>query len=302
MQAPQVEILRFDGTELHLVPELGGVIISYFSKIGAGYHHWMRPVRLETVVEKGAIASSSYPLVPFSNRIAYGRFKYDGREITLPPDPLLPPHAIHGHGWRAAWELSERSESSMLLRYRHRADDWPWAYEATQRCVLDAEGLRIELTLQNLAEQPMPAGLGLHPHFPRTADVRLKAAVAQAHIGDHSLLPIAKRDDHPAIGPLCAGGLLPKDLDLCFDGWDGSAEILWPGENRGLRVAASPEFGHLVIFTPPGEDFFCVEPVSHCVNAVNLEGSGWGATGLVNLAPGARFSASARFQPIYPET
>ncbi|WP_179954071.1 aldose 1-epimerase [Denitrobaculum tricleocarpae] len=301
MQAPQVESLRFDDTELHLVPELGGVIIGYSSRIGTDHHHWMRPVRLETVVEKGAIASSSYPLVPFSNRIAQGRFHYDGREITLPPDPLLPPHAIHGHGWRAAWEVSERSESTMLLRYRHRADDWPWAYEATQRCGLDAEGLWIEMTLKNLSEQPMPAGLGLHPHFPRTADVRLKAAVAQAHVADPCLLPIAKRDDHPAIAPLGSGGPLPEGLDLCFEGWDGSAEILWPAENRGLRVVAGPEFGHLVIFTPPDEDFFCVEPVSHCVNAVNLEGSEWGVTGLVHLAPGESVSASARFQPFYPK-
>ena len=114
-------------------------------------------------------------------------------------------------------------------------------------------------------------------------------------------MPVAKENDHPAIVPLGDGASLPLGLDLCFDGWTGSAEIHWPDQKRGLRLIASPEFGYLVIFTPPGEDFFCVEPVSHCVNAVNLEGSDWGPTGLVDLLPGQSFSASARFQPFYLE-
>ena len=30
-----------------------------------------------------------------------------------------------------------------------------------------------------------------------------------------------------------------------------------------------PLFGHLIVYTPPGEDFFCVEPVSHMTDAIN---------------------------------
>ena len=301
MAAPHVESLRHEATELHLLPAEGGVIIGYSTKAEGRVDHWMRPARPEAVLRDGAIASSSYPLVPFSNRIAAGRFRYDGREIVMPPDPLLPPHAIHGHGWRAAWEVSERTEASILLKYRHEADSWPWHYEATQRIALEGSVLRLEIGLVNLDDRPMPAGLGLHPHFPLASDVRLKTAVANAHVGDETLLPVAKENDHPAIVPLGDGASLPLGLDLCFDGWTGSAEIHWPDQKRGLRLTASPEFGYLVIFTPPGEDFFCVEPVSHCVNAVNLEGSDWGPTGLVDLLPGQSFSASARFQPFYLE-
>lgn len=302
MAPPQIETLSHDGTRLQLVPELGGVVIGYSSDAGDATHHWMRPVQLETIQQHGAIESSSYPLVPFSNRIAQGRFSYDGREVCLPADPLLPPHAIHGHGWRAAWEVTERSDTSITLKYRHVADSWPWDYEAAQRLTLEATGLRVEMTLTNLTDTRMPAGLGIHPHFPATSQVRLKASVKNAHIGDETLLPIARKGDHAAIAPLLEGAVIPEGLDLCFGGWDGFAEILWPEENRGLRITASPEFGHVVIFTPPGKDFFCVEPVSHCVNAVNLEDSDWGSTGLVHLAPQESFTASALFQPFILES
>lgn len=299
MAPPQIETLSHEGTKLRLVPELGGAVISYASEGHDVPRHWMRPIPLETLQQQGAIEASSYPLVPFSNRIAYGRFSYGGREVSLPADPLLPPHAIHGHGWRAAWEVSERSDESITLKYRHIADSWPWHYEAIQCFTLDAKGLRVEMTLTNLSETSMPAGLGLHPHFPATSDVRLKAVVTNAHIGDDTLLPIAQREDHAAIAPLGEGALLPQDLDLCFGGWDGFAEILWPEEKRGLRITASPELDHLVIFTPPGKNFFCVEPVSHCVNAVNLEGSDWGPTGLIHLSPQESFAVSALCQPFF---
>ncbi len=299
MAPPQVETLNHDGTWLHLVPELGGAVIGYASEGRDGPAHWMRQVQLQTIQEQGTIEASSYPLVPFSNRIAHGRFTYEGRDINLPIDPLLPPHAIHGHGWRAAWEVTERTQASIRLRFRHAAGGWPWRYEANQRFTLGEAGLLIEMELTNLSATNMPAGLGIHPHFPALSQVRLKTGVANAHVGDETLLPIAQDSDYPAIGPLDEGGPLPEGLDLCFGGWAGSAEILWPEENRGLRITASPEFGHVVIFTPHGKDFFCVEPVSHCVNAVNLEGSDWGTTGLVHLAPQESFTASALFQPFF---
>ncbi len=301
MALPLIETLRSDDYRLDVAPGLGGVITAFTSQGEDGPLYWMRPVDLERLEESGALESASYPLVPFSNRIAEGRFIYAGREVNLGPDPVLPPHAIHGHGWRAVWQVSERSEAAMTLSYAHEPDRWPWRYEATQRFALDGSGLRVEMRLRNLSDIAMPAGLGLHPHFPLTQDVRLKAKVKAGHVGDETLLPIARREDHAAIAPLSAGESLPRGLDICFGGWEGSAEIRWPGEGRGLRMTASSALGHLVIYSPPGEDFFCVEPVSHCVNAVNLEGSDWGATGLVHLAPCEEFSVSAVFQPFMLE-
>jgi aldose 1-epimerase len=59
-------------------------------------------------------------------------------------------------------------------------------------------------------------------------------------------------------------------LDNCFDGWDGRATIAWPARRLRLDLAAPGPFRHLVIYTPPGQPFFCVEPVSHANGQVGL--------------------------------
>jgi aldose 1-epimerase len=45
------------------------------------------------------------------------------------------------------------------------------------------------------------------------------------------------------------------------------------------------------LYTPVDRDFFCMEPVSHPINAINLEGDG--ASGRMHtLASGERFKGS----------
>ena len=58
-------------------------------------------------------------------------------------------------------------------------------------------------------------------------------------------------------------------LDNCFADWRGRADISWALPGPVLSIEATALFRHLVVFTPPGADFFCVEPVSHMNNALN---------------------------------
>jgi aldose 1-epimerase len=62
-------------------------------------------------------------------------------------------------------------------------------------------------------------------------------------------------------------------------------------------VLADPVLGHLVIYTPEGENFFCVEPVSHSVDAFNLAEAGVPDTGTVVLDPGESLRGRVEFVP-----
>src|SRR5262249_35779293 len=86
-------------------------------------------------------------------------------------------------------------------------------------------------------------------------------------------------------------------LDNCFTGWTGRAVVEWP--EWGIRVAmtAEPPLGFLVVYTPPGRDFFCAEPVSHATDAVNLAAAGRTDTGLVLLGPGQTLRAAVTLTP-----
>jgi aldose 1-epimerase len=74
-------------------------------------------------------------------------------------------------------------------------------------------------------------------------------------------------------------------LDNVFVGWDREAIIAWPERRARLRLTARGPLSTLVVYTPPGEAFFCVEPVSHITEAFNLAAAGHQDTGMLSLAP-----------------
>ena len=112
--------------------------------------------------------------MPFSNRIRDARFTFQGRAVTLPPNFLPEPHAVHGHGWHAAWTVSDRSDASVTVEYRHAADAWPFSYRARQRFSLADDRLDLEFMVTNEAAEAMPVGFGVHPYFVRTPRARLR--------------------------------------------------------------------------------------------------------------------------------
>lgn len=86
---------------------------------------------------------------------------------------------------------------------------------------------------------------------------------------------------------------LPATLvNHAFTGWGGRASVAWP--SRGLTLGIESDAGCYVLYTPPGESFFCFEPVDHPINAVNLPG-GAEQHGMTLLGPGARLARRFRF-------
>ena len=84
-------------------------------------------------------------------------------------------------------------------------------------------------------------------------------------------------------------------INNAFGGWDGKAEVAWPERGVGLRISASPELRYCLVFSPDRHArFFCIEPVSHPVDAHNQPGM----PGLRQLAPGESMQVWCRFEPV----
>ncbi|MDP6690204.1 MAG: aldose 1-epimerase [Alphaproteobacteria bacterium] len=255
-----------------------------------GRHDLVRPA---AAGETSPQQFGCFPLVPYSNRIRDGRFNFAGQTIQLPLNFGAHPHSIHGHGWQHAWKAVRQTAGEARLQYRHEAGAWPFPYLAEQTYRLDDAGLSIDLRLVNLAERPMPAGLGLHPYFPATPESRIEAKVDGVWLTDDEVMPTAW-------SPLPADWDLPKGCtitglgcDNLFTGWDGMARISWPERNLGLSMQASANLGYLVVYAPTGEDFFCAEPVSHLTDAFNSVED----AGVVVLQAGEDICASVAFTP-----
>jgi aldose 1-epimerase len=283
--------LRHGALTCLLAPGCGGSIARLALDRGGGRIDLMRPApdRLSEPLD-----AACFPLVPFSNRIALGRFAHRGREVRLPANAPLP-HAIHGHGWLAPWRVEEAGPDSALLSYRHEADAWPFPYRARQGFALSEDGLTVTMELTNEGDEPMPAGLGLHPYFPRPEGTRLQAGVSSVWLPDAAMIPETNAPPPPEWDLARGIAVEGAGLDHGFADWIGDAAIDWPGLGLRLRIRADDLFGHLVVYAPPGEPWFCVEPASHMTDAVNRAARGEGGTGFREVPPGATLGGRVRF-------
>jgi aldose 1-epimerase len=259
---------------LVLAPEVGGAVAA-FQVAGRDV---MRPMAAGAT---DALLAASFPLVPFCNRIPNGRFVFEGREVVLPPNLGDHPHALHGQGWRGAWAVEKVEDGEVVLSYEHAPDAWPWAYRAEQRFALSEIGFRVELSVTNTSDTPMPAGLGFHPYFPAREGETLTAANNGVWMIDADVLPTVH---HAGVwGPDWASGAGVTGhelIDHCYTGWNQRAVLSAPGAPDTV-ITGSPECHWLHVYVPPGEGYLCVEP---CASRPNPFGDG--ETGMVTLAPG----------------
>ena len=72
--------------------------------------------------------------------------------------------------------------------------------------------------------------------------------------------------------------------------------IDWPELGARLVMTAEPPLDFLTVFTPPDLPFFCVEPVSHATDAVNLTAPA-ADVGQRRLEPGGTLRAIVTLTP-----
>ncbi|MBI1777311.1 MAG: aldose 1-epimerase [Proteobacteria bacterium] len=280
-----------------LAPERGASIVRFVMDTDAGPVMLMRPGNAAALKEREPRQLASFPLIPYSGRIAGGRVRFGRETVTLPGNWSGGPHPIHGDAWLKPWKVVSAKAGSAALVYEHDGKGWPVRYRARQTFVLDDAGLAIEIGLENIDTRPMPAGIGVHPYFPKTPATRLEARLGHVWLSDAELIP-TERVAVPAAWDFAGQRALgPLVLDNCFGDWDGKAVITWPERKTKLAITAEPPLSHLVIYTPKDQDFFCVEPVSHAAGGFALAAAGTPDTGTMILGPGERLIGRMRFEP-----
>jgi len=226
-------------------------------------------------------ASGCYPLAPYSNRLGFRQFRWQGNDYTTQPNFDDNPHSVHGVAWQRPWSVVSHDVASAELAYEHTSDaHWPFDFALRQSFDLTPEALTVRLHLTNRSALPQPVGLGWHPYFPKRTRSRLHIELTERWEPDASGLPTRK---HPQGG--IDGDIAHLDFDHCFEGWQGDAKI----RDEKLRLNLRSSLPYLVVFTPQNKPYYCVEPVSHVSNAIHMADPM--AHGLQKLAPGEAFEA-----------
>lgn len=285
--------LRANEASMVLAPETGGAIVGWT----VGPHHVLRPPLVDPLLWGSVRGMAAFPLIPYSNRIADARFTFAGQAYQLARNFGDEPHSIHGVGWTSVWNVAEVSRSAARLTLDHdargaAARGWPFPFTAALDFALAPDALTVRIAMTNRHDQPAPAGLGLHPFFPRTADatLRFKAGGVWRNGSDH--LPSAHLAVPPEWSHDPARRVGTASLDNLFTGWNGEAEITLAPSPIVVRLTATDLFRRLVVFVPDGKPYFAAEPVSHRTDAINHPGED---TGLRILDPGETLAGDIRF-------
>jgi len=270
--------LKAGNSVARLAPEVGGGISEL---ILAGHEILLR----ERNVDAGDADPRNlgeFPMGPWVNRVANGRFTWQGRDINVADGPGRDPQGLHGIGWRLAWSVLERNDNAACLGLTwDGGTGWPFPFSLIRRFSLSARELAIETRLTNLGSEPMPAAVGFHPYFPTLGAV-VRAQTSSGWITDGVGLPASVGLEDVAARLQSGLVIAAEPLDNCFVGWDGVVVIDWP--THTLTMCTEPALRYLQVYSPVNGDRFCVEPQSAIPDAFNRD---LAASGVCILPPGA---------------
>ncbi|WP_062077141.1 hypothetical protein [Demequina globuliformis] len=279
-----------------LLPGMGGALGRGQALVGEEWADVLRPTPVDAEVPNH---TSSYPLVPWSNRIRDGLLRFNGRRYQLRqnwPDGT----AIHGAGWDFPWTVVDESLTHVTLEFISHdvyGVNWPWPFTARFTYALNGDDFTWTYSITNDAHETFPAGFGHHPYFQRTVagstDAHLQVAAERAYELVDCMPTAAAGEIRPAADFRDKRDIGHTFVDDCFTGRTGEhlATIEWPGALR-LDFTADAALEHAVLYIPPGRDYFAFEPVSNANDAFNLDEDGIDGTGLFLLQPGETRSAS----------
>jgi aldose 1-epimerase len=280
------ELLRMAGGpfEVELLPGVGGRL----HRLRAFGHDVLRTPDTLEVHRREPVAWGAYTMAPWCNRLSTAPTPVGDRVVRLPAS-FADGSALHGQVAAIPWTLAD--DESLVVR--GGGDGWPWPYEVTQRLTIRDACLRIDLSLTNLADGPMPAGLGIHPWFRRPLAVRL----AGSRVVPSNLDPAAGLE--PVAGDLDLRRLrsVPDGLDGTWTDLDEPAlEVRWPELGLTAEISLLADAGRCVaLATLPGIDAVAIEPQTHLPQGLRrlLEGD---PGGLHFLAPGATLQLTTEWR------
>lgn len=253
-------------THLTLAPELGASIVNW--TVRSTGQPLLRHNDAQALNTGLPGKLGCYPLAPWSNRISEGGFDCPEGWLALKPNSLTDPLPIHGSAWQQPWRIVSQTRNEAVLRLDSTS---PFAYRAEQRFHLSEGRLSIDLKVTHLGEHAVWHGLGLHPYFPRTAHTRLQAKARQVWLCDAAKLPTQLTEIPDAWDFQQLKALPPTLVDNGFCEWDGHCLIQQPELGYELECQATGS-DYYLLYCPVGLEFFCIEPVSHPVNAHHLPG------------------------------
>lgn len=297
-------VLTAGEASLTLYPQYGGMINALVIPTAAGPRNVIAGVNPAELPANPAYRGAV--LFPFPNRMRDGRYRFAGRDYQFAVNEAATGTALHGFLFRVPARVVDESRTAenhtATLEYQCDGRDeagYPFSARVALTYTLSADGaLAVEMSVENIDDQPMPVGIGWHPYYTLGRPIDecvLQMPPAQRVLIDERMLPTGERvDEERFVSPAMLG---ETAFDDCFVVAPGRQQaILWSEpDNFGLSLwqqAGETSMHFMQLYIPPDRQSIAVEPMSCGIDAFNT------GAGLVVLEPGQGYRASFGVQPI----
>lgn len=116
--------------------------------------------------EAGVDGGRGQSLLPWPNRLAGGRYRFDGAQHQLAITEPASGNAIHGLARWVPWRLVEQAPAGVTWESVISVQPgWPTSLLCRVSHALSDEGLAVSTTATNVGTVPVPYGTGTHPYL-----------------------------------------------------------------------------------------------------------------------------------------
>jgi aldose 1-epimerase len=277
---------------LTVAPHFGGRMVS-FRYAGRDV---LRPTPDDVLAKPVVYGFAGFPLMPYSGPLFGPGFTFAGASHALARNVREEPSATHGDSWIAPFRIIDQGRNALMLEMEHVPwpGTFPFRYRGHVRYALSDEGLSILLRVTSRDHRPMPAGLGIHPYFPKHPGTRLRFASIgvwppdgpeAVTLGCMAMSESLDFSEGPDVSTMV--------IDRLFEGWDGRAEIIAADGFRTV-VEADGVLDKLQIYSAWDYPYVCVEPVSNTNDGFNRMAAGVPSHGIRVLEPNRSIEGTVR--------
>ncbi|MFL1013345.1 aldose 1-epimerase [Flavisericum labens] len=230
-------------------------------------HHIIRDLSSLTYDETYA----SSILFPFANRIADGKYDFDGNTYFLNINQQKENNALHGLVYNKTFQLvakkTIKDEAAVFLRYEEKeyVHGFPYTYRIDLKYTLTNRSLDLSVSVKNTDFKTFPFTIGWHPYFTSTnlynSIVRFKS---------HKHVNFDERNITQGLRNIEINNefkIKNKSLDDCFV--LDSNNILFETPDYSFELTSSEKKSFLQLYTPPKDNTLAIEPTTGISNSFN---------------------------------
>ncbi len=241
-------------------PRLGGNVISLT--------HCGKDI-LVPLVDEAQLAVNPYlqgsPILFPANRTNFGKFRFEGKDYTLPLNEDWSQCHIHGFVHMRPFSLVEHRDNEVTLKFTYdKIDEWfPFMCEITVSYKLDGNGFTQSYTVKNIDKCDLPVVFCMHTTFVEPEFFILPISMHQERVNGQAngrYIHLNEKEQKYVTGSPSKG----VDVDGYYLA-SGHKTVV-----GDYDYTVSDEFDHWILYNGRGQGgFICIEPQCGMVNGLN---------------------------------